>query len=66
MAQSDPRIRNYFVQTQPTPVEGAHAREVAREEFFTIAEENLNVPISFDHNTAGLYLRFDLPLMDVV
>jgi len=63
---NDHVVRVWFIQTQPSPVEGAHAQEVSREDFFISVEENPYVIITFDENTGGLYLRFDLPLSDVV
>lgn len=58
-------IQLYFIQTQPSPVEGAHAQEVPRETFLTAAQTNPHVQIDFDEITHGLYLRFDQPLIEV-
>lgn len=62
----DYQINHWFIQTQPTPVEGAHAQEVTRDEFLLVAEKNPNVSITFDEINSGLYLRFDLALIDIV
>ncbi len=64
--REDPAIQNYFIQTQPSPNEGAHAQEVTRPQFLISAEENPYVRITYDADTMGLYLRFDLPDVDGV
>lgn len=66
MRNEDPAIQNYFVQTQPTPTEGAHAQEVIRSDFMASAHDNPYVRITYDAHTKGLYLRFDLPQVDGV
>ena len=53
---------NYFIQTQPPPDEGAHAREVSLEDFATACGENPYVQIEGDG--VALWLRFDLPLLE--
>lgn len=63
MAQS---IDTYFVQTQPSPIEGAHAQELTRKEFLTAALASPHVQIDFDEITHGLYLRFDQPRLEDV
>lgn len=59
-------IKTYFVQTQPVPTEGPHAQEVPRETFMVTAGTNPHVLIEFDELYEALYLRFDLPRLDIV
>jgi hypothetical protein len=59
-------IKSYFIQTQPSPVEGPHAQEVPRETFMTSAAANPHVAIEFDELYESLYLRFDIDRLDVV
>jgi hypothetical protein len=59
-------VGTYFVQTQPSPTEGAHAQELTRKEFLTAAQASPHVQIDFDEITHGLYLRFDQPRIEVV
>lgn len=59
-------IRVYFIQTQPSPIEGPHAQEVDRDTFLNSALSNPYVAIDYDEVYHGLYLRFDQPLDEVV
>ena len=65
LSQSETKM-NYFIQTQPSPDEGAHAQEVDEAEWRTEAKHSPYTRITYDHETSGLHLRFDLEPVDKV
>ena len=65
IAQSETKM-NYFISTRPSPDEGAHAQEVGEAEWRIEAKHSPYTRITYDHETSGLHLRFDLEPVDKV
>ena len=65
LAQSETKM-DYFIATRPSPDEGAHAQEVGEAEWRAEARNSPFTRITYDHQTDGLHLRFDLEPVDKV